>query len=63
MPNGDMYLCCMDYGLKQKIGNLLESNYLDIVSIKNKNLSDIVDKMSSENDDIICRQCSWAGRL
>jgi radical SAM protein with 4Fe4S-binding SPASM domain len=63
MPNGDMYLCCMDYGLKHKIGNLLESNYLDIVSIKNKNLSDIVNKMSSENDDIICRQCSWAGRL
>ena len=22
LPNGDVYLCCMDYGLKHKIGNL-----------------------------------------
>ena len=24
IPNGDVQLCCMDYGLDAKIGNLLE---------------------------------------
>jgi hypothetical protein len=27
LPNGDMYLCCNDFGLRHKIGNLLEHNY------------------------------------
>lgn len=30
LPNGDLYLCCMDYGLKHKLGNILEENYNDI---------------------------------
>lgn len=27
LPNGDVYLCCMDFGLWHKLGNLLEENY------------------------------------
>jgi MoaA/NifB/PqqE/SkfB family radical SAM enzyme len=27
LPNGDVVLCCMDYGLKHKLGNLLETNF------------------------------------
>ncbi len=27
LPNGDVYLCCMDYSLKNRLGNLLESDY------------------------------------
>lgn len=27
LPNGDVYLCCMDYALKHKIGNLLDNTY------------------------------------
>lgn len=27
MPNGDVYICCMDYSLKHKIGNLLETPF------------------------------------
>ena len=30
LPNGDTYLCCMDYGLKHKLGNLLEENFNDL---------------------------------
>lgn len=26
-PNGDVYLCCFDYGLEHKIGNLIEDDY------------------------------------
>jgi len=27
LPNGDVYLCCMDYGLKHKLGNLFKTNF------------------------------------
>ena len=27
LPNGDVVLCCMDYSLKHKVGNLLEQDY------------------------------------
>jgi hypothetical protein len=27
MPNGDVQLCCMDFGLKHKVGNLLHEDY------------------------------------
>ena len=31
LPNGDVYLCCCDYGLKHKIGNLFETNFNNMV--------------------------------
>ncbi|MBS0640463.1 MAG: SPASM domain-containing protein [Proteobacteria bacterium] len=30
LPNGDVVLCCMDYGLQHRIGNLLEQDYYEI---------------------------------
>jgi len=30
MPNGDVYICCNDYSLKHKLGNLFETNYDDL---------------------------------
>ena len=50
LPNGDTYLCCMDYSLRHKIGNLLESNYMDLnrESIK---------RFCSANSELICRYC------
>ena len=30
LPNGDVVLCCMDYSMKHKIGNLLEQDYYDL---------------------------------
>ena len=31
LPNGDVSLCCMDYGLKHIIGNIFEQEYDDIL--------------------------------
>ena len=31
LPNGDVSLCCMDYGLEQILGNLFESEYDEIM--------------------------------
>ena len=27
LPNGDVYLCCMDWSLKHKLGNIFETNF------------------------------------
>ena len=31
LPNGDVSLCCMDYGLQEITGNLFEQEYADVV--------------------------------
>jgi len=31
LPNGDVVLCCQDWGLEHKLGNLLTQNYEDII--------------------------------
>ena len=32
LPNGDVVLCCMDYGLQHILGNLLQSDYKSLFS-------------------------------
>lgn len=51
VPNGDVYICCMDYGLKHKIGNLLETPYNDLDRSVLTNLS------HQSESKIICRKC------
>jgi radical SAM protein with 4Fe4S-binding SPASM domain len=51
MPNGDVYLCCMDYGLKHRLGNLLEKHYNEL------DRSKIFELASQQDSDIICRKC------
>jgi len=51
LPNGDVYLCCMDYGLKHKLGNLLNTHYNDL------NRNEIVVLSNCESSDCICRSC------
>jgi hypothetical protein len=54
LPSGDVYLCCMDYSLKNKLGNLFLMNYNEL------NRQDIIDKTLIEDSEIICRQCEIA---
>jgi len=51
LPNGDVYLCCMDWSLKHKIGNLFETHFdkLNRESIKILALQ--------YKSNIICRKC------
>jgi sulfatase maturation enzyme AslB (radical SAM superfamily) len=42
LPNGDVYLCCMDYGLKHKLGNLYEQKF---------------EELKRERDYEICHKC------
>ena len=49
LPNGDTYVCCMDYSLKHKIGNLFTTHYNDLDRDKIKELC------SKEDSDLLCR--------
>ena len=59
LPNGDVVLCCMDYSLSHKLGNMFSDDYDHIISI-----GDILRKMAEANKaPEICRSCEWAQAL
>lgn len=57
MPNGDVYLCCMDYGMKHRLGNLMQHDYADILRAADEIASRNV---RVEGEPTICRSCEKA---
>jgi len=57
LPNGDVYLCCMDYGLKHKLGNLYTQSYKDLYTSEEYNK--VIAAMDSEDGECICRMCDY----
>jgi radical SAM protein with 4Fe4S-binding SPASM domain len=55
LPNGDVVLCCMDYGLKHKLGNLLVNSYEDILN--SEEFKKVKLSMDDDNIESICRYC------
>jgi MoaA/NifB/PqqE/SkfB family radical SAM enzyme len=49
VPNGDIFLCCMDFSLKYNLGNILDISYTEIIQNR-KNLD-------LQAPDSICRRC------
>jgi radical SAM protein with 4Fe4S-binding SPASM domain len=58
LPDGNLYLCCMDYGLQHNIGNLLKQNWQQIEESENLKFAYI----ALENEELtsICRYCEYA---
>ncbi len=55
LPNGDVVLCCHDYLLRHKLGNLFLQHYSGKeIAIKRK---EILKLMKDENSEIACRYC------
>ena len=56
LPNGDVLMCCMDYGMTGVFGNLFVQSYEDIID------SDVARRMRGTLDDgeSICRHCANA---
>jgi hypothetical protein len=60
LPNGDVVLCCMDYSVKHKLGNLLVDDYHGLFA------SQAMSKLHSENMKFggsggsLCRNCARA---
>jgi hypothetical protein len=60
LPNGDVVLCCMDYSLKHKIGNLLEQEYYEMYASGGLSqlISENMDPTFSRNS--LCKTCDRA---
>jgi len=56
MPNGDVQLCCSDFGLDEKIGNILDQEYDEIFT--SDTFMDVLDRMKT--GDIMCNSCEYA---
>lgn len=54
-PNGDVCLCAMDWSIKHRLGNLINSNYKSIY--KNKEYARVLKGLKDNNSDILCRYC------
>lgn len=55
LPNGDVVLCCMDYGMKHVLGNLLSLDYDSL--FKGKEFFNVEKGLHDESIDILCRYC------
>ena len=57
LPNGDVVLCCMDFGMKHVLGNLFEDSYEDI--IRGEEIRMIKYAMKHDGE-CLCRECTSA---
>ncbi len=55
LPNGDVVICCMDYGMQHVIGNLLESDYSAL--FESAEFKRVLKGMHDESEEILCRYC------
>ncbi|MBN1514583.1 MAG: SPASM domain-containing protein [Phycisphaerae bacterium] len=58
LPNGEVVLCCMDWGLKHILGNLLECRYEDLHQGEAFRL--ILRGQRDAGADTLCRTCEEA---
>lgn len=56
MPNGDVYLCCMDWSLQHRLGNLFEQSYEELRQSETIEL--IRRGMNDESIETVCRYCA-----
>jgi len=58
LPDGTVVLCCMDFGLKHPIGNLLSNTYEEIMN--SAAYIELRNGLNDEMSDALCRKCSSA---
>jgi hypothetical protein len=56
LPNGDVVLCCNDYGMQHVLGNLLTDTYESL--FRGKEFRKVVAGMKDDKSEILCRYCS-----
>ncbi|HPZ07696.1 MAG TPA: radical SAM protein [Candidatus Eremiobacteraeota bacterium] len=61
LPNGDVLLCCMDYGMQHILGNILTSDYRSL--FKNSEFYKLLKGMNNDKMDILCRYCESAKKV
>tara|TARA_Y100000034_G_C6870091_1_gene397103 strand:- start:111 stop:923 length:813 start_codon:yes stop_codon:yes gene_type:complete len=57
LPNCDVVICCMDYGLEYPMGNLLNEEYESL--FKSDAHNKVLKASLSNEEDFICRKCEY----
>ena len=57
IPNGDVHLCSMDYGLEHRLGNLGIQTYKEIVN--GPSFERLLAMLNDSSSDILCRRCEY----
>jgi sulfatase maturation enzyme AslB (radical SAM superfamily) len=60
LPNGDVALCCNDFGLKHILGNLVTSDYDSL--FRGEEYKKVIGGLLDDSVDILCRYCEWFAR-
>jgi hypothetical protein len=60
LPNGDVVLCCMDYSVKHRLGNLLEQDYFEIFSGGAIGELQSVNMRPAFSERSLCKSCDRA---
>ncbi len=59
LPNGSVYLCCMDFGLQHRLGNIIKQDFEELRN--SDELESVRRAMKKDNgDNILCRYCTEA---
>ncbi|MFH0750167.1 MAG: SPASM domain-containing protein [Candidatus Gottesmanbacteria bacterium] len=58
LPDGSVILCCMDYGMKHILGNILTDDYSSLN--KGNELNNVITGMKDETKEILCRYCEYS---
>ena len=58
LPNGDVVLCCMDFGMRHILGNLCSASYEEIFA--GENMKAIRESLPSGGGKTLCGQCTAA---
>lgn len=58
LPNGNVVLCCMDYGMRHILGNLISTDYDSLFF--QKEFMKVRRGLKDESLDILCRYCDIA---
>jgi MoaA/NifB/PqqE/SkfB family radical SAM enzyme len=58
LPNCDVVLCCMDYGLKHPLGNLLKQSWNEIIN--SEEYQKVRANRYKLDGKVLCRSCVWA---
>ena len=62
LPNGDVVLCCMDYSLKHRVGNLIDDDYFSIFASPGMAQIHAENTRPDYSEKSICKSCSRAVR-
>jgi|tagenome__1003787_1003787.scaffolds.fasta_scaffold20380367_2 hypothetical protein len=63
LPNGDVLLCCMDYGRAHVLGNLLRQSWEEIHAGPAMGAVRVQAMIPSATGSLLCRRCHHAARL